>query len=83
MLMYTHSLCARVYPELVAGEAPMLLQPGIPGPGGLKLRSEGNWKGRETGTRPPSIPKPRGREGGTEPKRLLPEAEDTCGKEGA
>lgn len=72
-----------MYPELVAGEDPMLLQPGTPGPEGLKLRSEGNWKGRETGTRPPSIPNPRGREGGTEPKRLLPEAEDSWGKKGA
>lgn len=54
----------------------MLLQPGTPGPGGLKLSSDGNWKGRETGTRPPSIPKPRGRGGVTEPKRLLPDAVD-------
>lgn len=66
---------------MVADEAPMLLTPGTPGPAGLKLRSDGNWKGKETGTRPPSIPKPRGREGGTEPKRLLPEDEDTWRKE--
>lgn len=46
-------------------------------PGGGKLSSEGNWKGRETGTRPPSIPKPSGREGPAEPSRALP-ADDTC-----
>lgn len=28
-------------------------------PGGVKL-SRGNWKGSETGTRPPNIPKPNG-----------------------
>lgn len=66
---------------MVAGEEPMLLQPEPPGPVGLKFRSDGNWKGKETGTRPPSIPKPRGRVGGTEPKRLLPEDEDIWGKE--
>lgn len=41
----------------------------------LRLSREGNWKGNETGTRPPNIPKPRGRED-DEPKReLLPEVE--------
>lgn len=37
--------------------------PAAPGAaGGLKLSSGGNWKGSETGTRPPSIPKPKERE---------------------
>lgn len=40
------------------------------------MSSEGNWKGRETGTRPPSIPKPRGRGEVIELKRLLPDAVD-------
>lgn len=53
--------------------------PRVPGAlGGVKLSSGGNWKGRETGTRPPSMPKPRGSEGGTEPSRFeLAAAEDT------
>lgn len=45
---------------------------------GLKLSSGGNWKGIDTGTRPPNIPKPKGREEG------LPRSEepvvDTCGR---
>ena len=36
--------------------------PAAPGaPGGLKLSKGGNWKGSETGTRPPNMPKPMGR----------------------
>lgn len=45
-----HSLDVSVYPELGVCVAEV---------GGAKL-SRGNWKGRETGTRPPNIPKPRG-----------------------
>lgn len=56
------------------GAEPMPAAPGAPG--GLKLSSEGNWKGSETGTRPPSIPKPRGRVEGF-PRRAEP-AVDTC-----
>lgn len=63
------SLCARGYPELELGAEPM---PAVPGaPGGLKLSKGGNWKGSETGTRPPSIPKPRGRGEGL-PRREVP-----------
>lgn len=40
-------------------------------PGGLKLSKEGNWKGSETGTRPPNMPKPRGRVEGL-PRRAEP-----------
>lgn len=36
----------------------------------------GNWNGRETGTRPPSIPNPSGRDGPAEPSRAL--EDDTC-----
>lgn len=51
--------------------------PAIPGaPAGLKLSNGGNWKGSETGTRPPSIPKPSGRAEGL-PRREAP-AVDTC-----
>lgn len=39
------------------------------------MSSEGNWKGSDTGTRPPSMPKLSGREEGL-PSRGLP-AEDT------
>lgn len=45
-----HSLDVSVYPELGVCVAAV---------GGAKL-SRGNWKGSETGTRPPNIPKPRG-----------------------
>lgn len=63
------SLCARGYPELELGAE---LKPPAPGaPGGLKLSRGGNWKGSETGTRPPSIPKPRGRGAGL-PRREEP-----------
>ena len=47
--------------------------------GGGRLSREGNWKGRETGTRPPSMPKPSGRDGPAEPRRALP-ADDTCNR---
>lgn len=69
------SLCARGYPELELGAEPMPAAPGPPG--GLKLSNGGNWKGSETGTRPPNIPKPRGRAEGL-PRREVP-AVDTCG----
>lgn len=45
-------------------------------PGGLKLSNDGNWKGSETGTRPPNIPKPRDKAEGL-PRRGVP-AVDTC-----
>lgn len=63
------SLCARGYPELELGAEPMPAAPGAPG--GLKLSNGGNWKGSETGTRPPNIPKPRGRAEGL-PRREVP-----------
>lgn len=63
------SLCASVYPELELGAEPMPAAPGAPG--GLKLSNGGNWKGSETGTRPPNIPKPRDRAEGL-PKREEP-----------
>lgn len=74
MFLYSpiKSFCAREYPELELGAEPMLPAPGAPG--GLKLSSGGNWKGSETGTRPPSIPKPRGRAGGL-PRRGVPAVE--------
>ncbi len=56
------------------GAEPMPVAPGAPG--GLKLSNGGNWKGSETGTRPPNIPKPRGRAEGL-PRRGVP-AVDTC-----
>lgn len=40
------------------GAEPIQEAPGAPE--GLKLSNDGNWKGSETGTRPPNIPKPRG-----------------------
>lgn len=43
----------------------------------LRLSREGNWKGKDTGTRPPNIPKPRGREEEEPSKELLPDVE-TC-----
>lgn len=53
--------------------------PAAPGAtGGLKLSSEGNWKGIETGTRPPSMPKPRGRLEEF-PRRVEPVV-DACGR---
>lgn len=63
------SLCARGYPELELGAEPMPVAPGAPG--GLKLSNGGNWKGSETGIRPPNIPKPRGRAEGL-PRREVP-----------
>lgn len=56
------------------GAEPMPAAPGAPG--GLKLSNGGNWKGSETGTRPPNIPKPRGRAEGL-PRSGVP-AVDTC-----
>lgn len=56
------------------GAEPIPVAPGAPG--GLKLSKGGNWKGRETGTRPPNIPKPRGRVEGL-PRRVDP-AVETC-----
>lgn len=44
---------------------------------GGRFSRDGNWNGRDTGTSPPNIPKPRGREGGE--ARRPPPAEDTCG----
>lgn len=60
-------------PELEFGADPMA--PAPEAPGGLKLSRGGNWKGSETGTRLPSMPKPRGRAGGV--ARREEPAEDT------
>lgn len=50
-----------------------VLEPAVPSGG--RLSSGGNWKGRETGTKPPSIPKPRGRDGAELSRLLLPAVE--------
>lgn len=55
------------------GAEPMPAAPGALG--GLKLSRDGNWKGRETGTRLPNIPKFRGSVGG--PPRREDPAVDT------
>lgn len=53
-------------------------RPDAPGaPAGLKLSNGGNWKGSETGTRPPNIPKPRGRAEGP-PRREAPAVPAAC-----
>lgn len=65
------SFCARENPELAA-------VPRLPG-GALKLSSEGNWKGSDTGTRPPIKPKPRGRAGGLPTRPPPPATDDTWG----
>ena len=73
-----HSLWVRENAELLLllVEEPLapVLEPAVP-PNGGRFKSEGNWKGRDTGTSPPNIPKPSGRDG-AEPRRLLL-AEDT------
>ena len=68
------SFCVRENPELGAPPRP----PGTPG-GALKLSREGNWKGSDTGTSPPSMPYPRGSVGGL-PTRPPPATDDTWGK---
>lgn len=58
-----HSLWVRVENDallLAAEPLDAALEPAAPSGG--RLSSGGNWKGRDTGTRPPSIPKPRGRD---------------------
>lgn len=71
-----HSLWVRVENDallLAAEPLAAVLEPAVPKGG--KFNSGGNWKGSDTGTRPPSIPKPRGRDG-AEPSRLpLPAVE--------
>lgn len=70
-----HSLWVRVENDalLLAAEPAAVLEPAVPSGG--RFSSEGNWKGRDTGTRPPSIPNPRGRVE-AEPSRLpLPAVE--------
>lgn len=72
-----HSLWVRVENGalLLAVEPPAaVLEPAVPSGG--RFSSEGNWKGRDTGTRPPSIPNPRGRDE-AEPSRLPLPAEET------
>lgn len=61
---------------LLAAEPAAVLEPAVPSGG--RFSSEGNWKGRDTGTRPPSIPNPRGRVE-AEPSRLPLPAVETCG----
>lgn len=53
----------------------VVLEPAVPRE--LRLSREGNWKGRDTGTRLPNIPKPRGRDEGEPNRGLLPDVE-TC-----
>lgn len=67
------SLCASAYPELELGADPIPAAPEAPG--GLKLSKGGNWKGSDTGTRLPNMPKPRGRAGGV--PRMEEPADDT------
>lgn len=58
---------------LAAEPLAAVLEPVVPRGG--RFSSGGNWK--DTGTRPPSIPNPRGREE-AEPSRLLLPAVETC-----
>lgn len=58
-----NSLCVRVENAALLLAAELLvagLEPPVPSWGRFSM--EGNWNGRDTGTRPPSIPKPRGRD---------------------
>lgn len=70
-----HSLWVRVENDallLVAEPLAAALEPAAPRG---RFSSEGNWKGRDTGTRPPSIPKPRGRDEAEPSRPPLPAAE--------
>lgn len=51
---------------------------GFPAVAGLS-REGGNWKGKETGTRPPRSPRPSESGGGAGPSRTPP-AEEPCGQ---
>lgn len=71
-----HSLWVRVENGallLAAEPLAAALEPAAPS--GDRFSSGGNWKGRDTGTRPPSIPKPRGRDEAEPSRPLLPAAE--------
>lgn len=71
-----HSLWVKVENDalLLAAEPPaVVLEPAAPSGG--RFNSWGNWKGRDTGTRPPSIPNPRGSEE-AEPSRPPPATEE-------
>lgn len=59
---------------LAAEPLAAVLEPAVPSGG--RFSSGGNWKGKDTGTRPPSIPNPIGRDG-AEPSRLPLPAVDT------
>lgn len=72
-----HLLCVKVENGallLAADPLAATLEPAAPSGG--RFSNEGNWKGNDTGTRPPSIPKPRGRDE-AEPSRPLPPADET------
>lgn len=72
-----HSLCVSVEnAALLLAVEPLAAAPEPAVPRGGRFSSGGNWKGRDTGTRPPSIPNPRGR-GEAEPSRLPPPAVET------
>lgn len=61
--VFGHSLWVRVENGallLAAEPLDAVLEPAVPSCD--RFSSGGNWKGRDTGTRPPSIPNPRGRD---------------------
>lgn len=71
-----HSLCVRVENDallLAAEPLAAVLEPAVPSGG--RFSSWGNWKGRDTGTRPPSIPNPRGRDVAEPSRPPLPAVE--------
>lgn len=71
-----HSLWVRVENGGLLLAAELLgavLEPAAPSEG--RFNSDGNWKGRDTGTSPPSIPKPSGRDEAELSRLLLPAAE--------
>lgn len=71
-----HSLWVRVENgALLLAAEPLAAVLELAAPSGGRFSSGGNWKGRDTGTRPPSMPKPRGRDEGVPSRLPLPAAE--------
>lgn len=64
----------RVKPELLGFVEPLVAAVDITDEG--RFSRLGNWNGRETGTKPPNIPKPKGKDWVAEPNRAL--EDDTC-----
>lgn len=73
-MRFFNTLGERLKPEALALLEPLLDAVETTDEG--RFSRFGNWKGRETGTRPPNIPNPRGRAGAAEPSRA--EDDDTC-----